>query len=287
LDVLLGELQITNFRFQIYLMKRLQKPDWQQKREKRKKFRVGLLRAFLLIPLTIGVVFGGNYLFSEDKITVSGATIFVRAGGDLQAALDRARGGDTIVLQAGASFTGSFILPNKTGSEFITIQSSELAKLPKDGMRVGPQDAALMPKILSVGKGEPAIKTAPSAHHYRFVGIEIAPANADYIYNLVYLGTDNQTSAEMPNNFEFDRCYIHQNPKGITRRGIALNVSGAVVKNSYLSDFSGKEQETQAIAAWNGAGNFRIFNNYLEAATENIMIGGSDREHQKSRPDRY
>ena len=117
-----------------------------------------------------------NYV-SGVNIEFNGTTIFVKSGGDLQAALNRAKAGDTIVLEAGAKYVGSFVLPEKAGSEFITIQSSELAKLPKEGVRVSPKDAAFMPKILSFGKGEPAIKTAPNAHHYRFVGIEFAPSN--------------------------------------------------------------------------------------------------------------
>ena len=133
-----------------------------------------------------------------------------------------------------------------------------------------------MPKILSLGKGEPAIKTASGAHHYRFVGIEFAPANADYIYNLVALGTDSQTLAEMPKNFEFDRCYIRPNPKGKTRRGVMLNSGETVIKNSYIAGFAYREEETQAIAGWNGSGGYKIFNNYLEAGAENIMFGGAD-----------
>ncbi|HEY0462289.1 MAG TPA: right-handed parallel beta-helix repeat-containing protein [Pyrinomonadaceae bacterium] len=257
-------------------MKRLEAPNWRKNEARGKRIRLFLLSGFLLIPLAIGGYFLGKNLISEARINVSGATIMVRAGGDFQSALERARPGDTIILQAGASFTGNFVLPNKTGAEFITIQSSELARLPKDGVRVSPSDAALMPKILSAGEGRPAIQTAAGAHNYRFAGIEFAPAGADYVYNLVALGTDSQKAEEMPKGFEIDRCFIHPNGRGKTRRGIMLNSADTVIKNSYISGFAYREEETQAIAGWNGSGGYRIVNNYLEAGAENIIIGGSD-----------
>src|SRR5262249_10415197 len=51
-----------------------------------------------------------------------GQTISVSAGGDFQAALNTAQPGDTILLQAGATFTGNFVLPVKSGSSYITIR---------------------------------------------------------------------------------------------------------------------------------------------------------------------
>ena len=60
------------------------------------------------------------------------STLTVNAGGDLQAALNAARPGDTILLQAGATFTGNFVLPVKSGSTTdITIRSSAADSPPR------------------------------------------------------------------------------------------------------------------------------------------------------------
>src|SRR5499426_3902836 len=56
-----------------------------------------------------------------------GRSIEVKAGGDFQAALNQAKPGDAITLEAGATFTGNFTLPNKSGSgqsEWIVVRSS-------------------------------------------------------------------------------------------------------------------------------------------------------------------
>src|SRR5262249_2077780 len=58
----------------------------------------------------------------------TGRTIPVAAGGDLQAAINQAQFGDVITLQAGATFTGNFTLPNKSSGGqtpgWITIRTS-------------------------------------------------------------------------------------------------------------------------------------------------------------------
>ncbi|MGE5359790.1 MAG: hypothetical protein ACM3NQ_12305, partial [Bacteroidales bacterium] len=46
------------------------------------------------------------------------ATITVPAGGDLQAALDRAQPGDTVLLQPGATYTGNYVLGDKAAGGF-------------------------------------------------------------------------------------------------------------------------------------------------------------------------
>jgi hypothetical protein len=203
----------------------------------------------------------------------SGRTVTVPAGGDLQAALDRAQPGDVIALEAGGVYVGPFTLPRKTGSsEWITVRTSAPDGALPPGRRVGPSDAAAMAKLVS-GSGS-VLSTAPGAHHYRLVGLEIRPRDGVFLTNLVDLGTD--AAMDMPHHLIVDRCYLHGDPKKGARRGIALNARDAAVIDSYLFDFKEGGADSQAIAGWSGPGPFKVVNNYLEAAGENLLFGGAD-----------
>ncbi len=205
----------------------------------------------------------------------AGRTLSVSAGGDLQAALERAQPGDVITLEADASFVGPFTLPKKRGDEWITIRTSAPDdRLPAPGARIDPSYARIMPK-LEAGRGA-VIVTAPGAHHYRFVGIEIRPKARVALVNLVQLGTGEPAVELIPSHLIFDRCYLHGDPEKGTRRGIAMNSRSTAVIDSYLSDFKEAGADTQAIAGWTGPGPFKIANNHLEAAGENVLFGGAD-----------
>src|SRR3979490_2201116 len=70
-----------------------------------------------------------------------GSIIAVNAGGNLQAALNNAFCGDTIELQAGATFTGAFTLPAKScdsGHWIIVRTSAANSALPAEGQRITP-----------------------------------------------------------------------------------------------------------------------------------------------------
>lgn len=204
-----------------------------------------------------------------------GRTFLVREGDDFQAALYKAQPGDVIRLEAGATFVGPFTLPKKPGSEWITIRTSAPdSSLPPAGTRVDPSHARVMPKIV-VGRGAAgAVTTAPGAHHFRFIGIEISPRKGVFVYNLAMLGASERSEDQFPQHIIFDRCYIHGDAVAGGRRGIALNGKSLAVIDSYLSDFKEVGAEAQAILGWNGPGPFKIVNNYLEGAGENVMFGG-------------
>jgi hypothetical protein len=217
--------------------------------------------------------------------TRSSNTIKVAPGGDFQKALNTARPGDTIILEAGASYTGPFTLPFKPGgtntdSDYITIQSSALSQLPTSSERVSPSHASLMPKLLSPGNNQPALLTAAYAHHYRLIGLEISPRDASALLRDIVLlgdGSANQNSLAMiPHHLTLDRCYIHAFPTQETIRAVALNSASTEIINCYISEIHHKSNDSQGIWGWNGPGPFKIINNYLEASGENAGFGGSD-----------
>src|SRR6516162_5449183 len=213
--------------------------------------------------------------FDSSYVAPTGAKLNVAAGGNLQAALNNAKPGETIVLQAGASFRGPFTLPKTVGSGWIYVVSSRLANLPPPGTRVSPANAAYMPKILAPN-GLNALDSVANSHHYRFVGIEFAPAPETTLsYAVVAIGSSDVSPATLAHHIIFDRCYVHGLPNSNDRRGIEMDGAYVAVVDSYISGFQ-DGSDSQGLWAFNTTGPLQIRNNYIEAATENVMFGGAD-----------
>ena len=208
---------------------------------------------------------------------VDAATVEVKAGGDLQAAINAAQPGDTILLTAGATYVGNFELPVKIGADYITIRTADRPGQPGATTRVIPAHASLLAKIRS-NNAAAALRTAPGAHHWRLQLLEFA-SNMEGYGDILQIGDGSEaqtTSAQVPFAIELDRLFIHGDRVFGQKRGIALNAADVRIRNCHISDIKAVGMDAQAIGGWNGPGPFLIENNYLEASGENVILGGSD-----------
>ncbi|HUR21240.1 MAG TPA: Ig-like domain-containing protein, partial [Vicinamibacterales bacterium] len=185
----------------------------------------------------------------------TGRIIRVPAGGGVQEALNAARPGDAVVLTAGASHFGSFVLPDNGGgaggtcTTWTTLTSD--GALPSEGTRATPQIAASAFARLLTPSVEPALRTAPRASCWRVVGVEMAtaPTFTGLHYGLVVLGTSEATSVdEQPHGVVLDRVYIHGQSTTNLMRCLALNSARSAVVNSWISDCHARGLDSQAIA---------------------------------------
>jgi hypothetical protein len=227
----------------------------------------------------------------------------VKDGENLQQALDDAKCGDTIQLQAGATFHGLYRFPQKPcdDSHWIIVRTSTPdSSLPPEGTRMTPCYAGVaslpgrpdyhcsspqqaLAKIEFDGKGESGpIMLMDGANHYRFIGLEITRAVPEtHMRHLVQLKDPENAG----NHLVFDRMWLHGNAGDETHGGIHLSgVTYAAIVDSYFSDFhciagkGGACTDAQAINGGTGdvpGGLYKIENNFLEASGQSIMFGGA------------
>ena len=231
-----------------------------------------------------------------------GTTITLPAGGNLQNALNAANCGDTVSIQAGASFSGKFTLPAKACDDnhwIIVRTSAPDSSLPAEGTRMTPCYAGVtsLPGRPSFNCTSPShvlaqlsfpaggaqsgpLALAVGANHYRLIGLEITrPVGTGSVSNLVSTG---QTGSA--DHIIVDRCWIHGTTHDETRTGITFRgVTYGAVVDSYLNDLhcissAGACTDATAVGGGNGSnatGPLKIVDNFLESSGENILFGGA------------
>lgn len=266
----------------------------------------------LLVLLTVALTTASSASSSYDgpaelpRVTVPsamadtpapGSVIMVNAGGDLQSALNNAQCGDVIQLQAGATFTGRFVVPAKNCdiNHWIWIRTSAPdSALPAEGQRVTPCYAGvaslegrpqyscpnpqnMMAKVQIQTKGDGPFRFAAGANYYRFIGLEVTrPAGTPGPARLM-------AGRGTVDHLVVDRSWLHGNVQDETSSGVRLSgMTNAAIVDSYFSDFhciaiSGACVDAHAIAGGIGStqdGPFLIRDNFLEASGETVLFGG-------------
>ena len=235
---------------------------------------------------------------------ITGQTFPVPVGASLQTALDMAATADPtrthqVVIDPGVrpvSPRVPFVLPPRPdgATGWVVIRSSQ----PLPERRIEPLDAGLLPVLEALGGGDPTpalvggtgqadrptAQTVP--HHYWLRGLEFRPAPGHSPTALVQIGDltfrDGQWVPWLehpgltPHHLVFDQVYAHGLPDVACRRGLALQGAHIAVLRSHVGDCKDQGVDTQAIWGYNGIGPYWIEDNYLEAAAECVMFGGSD-----------
>ena len=137
------------------------------------------------------------------KVTCDSALCTRAESDQYQTALNESGLGDTIQLEAGRTFPATgpygFQHPYKSnGTGYVTITTTEAARLPEEGTRITPAYNPLLPTIQAAWVSSfaaPAVTFQAgrphAAEHYRFIGIRFASIPTNLSRGLVSVGTYN------------------------------------------------------------------------------------------------
>jgi hypothetical protein len=230
-----------------------------------------------------------------------GKSLVVNSAESLQPALDNAQCGDTLRLQPGVTFRGTFKFPAKPcdDAHWIIVRSAASDdSLPPEGTRITPcyggvaalpgrpdlhcsSSRNVLPRLEFDGKsGLGPLLFMPGANHYRLIGLEVTRNEGGASITSLAVVNEKDGTA---NHIVFDRVWMHGTTQDETARGLALRgMTYVAVVDSFFNDFhcvagTGACIDAQSVGGGVGdepQGPFKIVNNFLEASGENILFGG-------------
>lgn len=191
----------------------------------------------------------------------STSTTQVKAGGDLQAAINAAVAGDTIAVDPGDYAPVTIPKP-------LTLATT--AQLPSRRI-VASDSPGLFARIAATGV--PAVTAlAPAVlQGFRVTRSDNAPPV------IAIRGEWSKTGV-----LSINQCWA----LGLTlgnRRGVEMNGS-TILSQSRVENMWCAGQDAQAVSGWTSAGPFTIDDCYLEGSTETVLFGGADPVDQAHQP---
>ena len=229
------------------------------------------------------------------RVTVPTVSDGLTNGTALQTAITAASCGTVLLLTPGAVYDGGtkgLQLPAKNcpSGRWVVIRSAAPdAQLPAAGVRIAPSYAAQLPRIVTSQANVAAIKLGVASNNYLLEFLDIglnttALQGKDSSAALIDIGDGTYGNscleckpADEPTNIVVDRDLIRGSdtpPIGI-RRGVDMACSRCAVINSYVDQIHEIGFDSQAIEGWNSTGPWLVDNSFLEAAAENLMVGGA------------
>jgi hypothetical protein len=192
------------------------------------------------------------------SVIVGETVVPVASGANLQTAIDAAAPGETLVLEEGATFTGSFTL-DAGNAGWVTIRCAGAGANLVGNANTG------------------ALQTDPGAQYWYLENCDLT--NTLSSGDLMRIGTsaaEQDTLAEMPSYFVIDGNRLAGHATNGQRRGIALHSGHTRIVNNDITDIKAAGTDTQGILGGNGTGPYYIADNLIQATGENVLFGGLD-----------
>lgn len=254
-----------------------------------------------LLSITLGMLLFATTAHAQTvrKVCASGTS---GTGDDtytnaqLQTAINDSVGGDTILLQQGFEYVGTFTWPTHTGASYVEMRTGVASNCsvvsttswPATNVRVTPTSATTVnPAVLRANANNAsALKTADavggvSPKFWRSKFIKYASnISTDWLGSgaLVTCGSDDNTLVPdytaIASDFEFIQNWFAGDPVTGQFRGLALLCGNATVKDNYFDNIKSKT-EGQALWCNSFEATATITNNYFSGGTEIILCGGS------------
>jgi hypothetical protein len=213
------------------------------------------------------IIAGMEALIARWRAEQTPDPIRVLPGASIQAALDAAVPGATIVLDAAGVYPGNLIIRKP-----VTLRTQML----DFAGRATPAHASHLARLTQTN-GTPLVDIAPGVVDVNLSRLHVAVSNLS-LNDIITIGhADNSqaTLERVPRRILFDQMLIAGDPAFAAKRGIALHGADVTIQRSSIWEIKW-QGDSQAICGWNGPGPYRIRDCYLEAAGENIMFGGAD-----------
>ncbi len=200
----------------------------------------------------------------------------------LRTALADARPGDQILLQRGAEYRGTFLLPTKDDADgrWITVRTELGGDSLAAGTRMTPELAArlrLARLVVETNGDAPALGTDGAASRWRVTELEVTAApGLQELRDLVRLGDPNlRDLRRFPQHLVLDRVYVHGLPDTPVRRCVHLASGATLVANSTAAECHLDGFDSIALGGWAGPGPYGIVNNSLAGSAIGILFGGA------------